>query len=490
MNKKPIAIAAERILVLFLVSTAASGVMLLLNDLIERFTSFYFTEWIFCLYIFLTGAIALFVSWIFLNEKAGVFANLRFLVFYQVISIALFLFLIPVVPIFITIPSSVLEWILVIKLDKAFACHDSFAKNCGDLTGQSLSSMLHEQSWLTSDYVEQMNDSLFKTSILSVVTLLFFLVLFFTNTQISVLSLVFILLHTVLLLLTLILNSIYKNETYYAGLGLSAIFGIRNRLLLISFLFCILCALIALFISSDNALLKPSYFSWLLDFLRMLFGSKEREQAAPPPEQSFSQGMPASPIPPGIMETEANPILEMIMNIIKWAFLAAIAGGLLFFFFGPFFSAKWKDFWKKKKLLTYLRRFLDALKTAIKALFSIQIKKGEAYAQAAAVFKDKISSILEASKKSKEKKKEIDRLTTQFLKLIEWGEERDIAYKKSLAPAEYTALISERYPALGEPCGAAGALFEKALYAKELLSKEEEESFASSVSAVTKTVTE
>ena len=474
---------AERVLILFLVTTVTAAFSLLIVDFIRRFEYFTFYSWIICVYLFFTGIATQCVSWIFLKEKASIFANVRFIVFYEIVFFTLFTFVIPGVPALLIIVPTVLECYFTLKLEKAFSYHDAFVKNCGDLTGQPLSSMLHEESWLTSDFVETIDDSLFKLGIFSFITSVFFLGLLFTNTKLSVITVIFMLIHVILFIFTHILSVIFKNETYYAGMGLSSVFSVRRRLLKVSFFFCMLCVVIAFFIGSDTAILKLSYFAWLFAWLK---GTKsevlpQTGTAAPEPTPSVLEEMPL-----GSMNVEANPFFELLFQIIKWIALVGIVGLILFFFFGPFFSAKWKDFWKNKKFTAYLRRLRDTLKSALKALFSVRIKRGESYAKAASDFKDKISTILEVSKKSKEKKKEIDRLTTQFLKIIEWGEERDIPYKKNLAPAEYTSLIAERYQALGGHCDTAGELFEKALYAKELLSADEEKQFVEAVATVIK----
>ena len=177
MNKRTLSYALERVLVLFVVSSAATCFGLLFGDLISHFTSFNFIPWIFSIYIVLTSAVALCVSWIFLNEEASVFANFRFLVFYEIFSIILFSFIVPGVPLYMAMPPSIIGWFLTVKLDKAFTCHTSFMENCGDLSGQALASMLHEQNWLTSDFVEQIDDSLFKLGILSFIDFVFFLIL-------------------------------------------------------------------------------------------------------------------------------------------------------------------------------------------------------------------------------------------------------------------------------------------------------------------------
>ena len=91
---------------------------------------------------------------------------------------------------------------------------------------------------------------------------------------------------------------------------------------------------------------------------------------------------------------------------------------------------------------------------------------------------NEMESFLQKSKKSKEKRAELDRLSRVFVKLIDWGEEHNISYTKNLAPAEYTALFHNKNADI------AGLLFEQALYAKEPLSKEQEDDFNKAVSSV------
>ena len=86
-----------------------------------------------------------------------------------------------------------------------------------------------------------------------------------------------------------------------------------------------------------------------------------------------------------------------------------------------------------------------------------------------------MEEFLKASKKSKEKKAELDRLTRQFMRIIDWGSENGVEYTKNLAPAEYTQLLNN------DKAIEAGLLFEKALYDKECLTKEEEKSFINAV---------
>ena len=93
---------------------------------------------------------------------------------------------------------------------------------------------------------------------------------------------------------------------------------------------------------------------------------------------------------------------------------------------------------------------------------------------------------LKKAKRSKEKTAEIDRLTKQFMRLIDWGESQGIKFKETFAPAEYTNLISEKVDATEKKAAAsnAGKLFEKALYDKCTLTEDEEALFLKSLTII------
>ena len=91
--------------------------------------------------------------------------------------------------------------------------------------------------------------------------------------------------------------------------------------------------------------------------------------------------------------------------------------------------------------------------------------------------------------KSKEKQKELDRLTKLFVKIIDWGEKQGVAYRVQLAPAEYTAgcasyLCSQDDTSLCKALKTCGSIFEKALYDKDVLSAEEEGQFRDAIETV------
>ena len=174
-------------------------------------------------------------------------------------------------------------------------------------------------------------------------------------------------------------------------------------------------------------------------------------------------------------EARPNIIIELIFEIIKYAAIVLLGGGLLYFFFKPFFTRHFRVFWTEGKLITFLRDVWEDIKNFFRIIFSKDNPK-QAYATVQSKsFQDSMMDFLKKAKRSKEKAEEIDRLTKQFMRLIDWGEANKIHYKANLAPAEYTALIGTQKAIL------AGNIFEKALYDKNILTAEEEKDFVEAI---------
>ncbi len=143
----------------------------------------------------------------------------------------------------------------------------------------------------------------------------------------------------------------------------------------------------------------------------------------------------------------------------------------------PFTSESWKKFWNEGRLKLFFSNFKQTLKHIFRNFFNLKTEKAIYAKSEYKSFMDSINDFIQKSKKSKEKKSELDRLSKYFIKLIECGEKNATPYKKSFGPYEYVCLLNN------EDARKAGILFEKALYAKELLTKEEEKDFINNINS-------
>ena len=269
------------------------------------------------------------------------------------------------------------------------------------------------------------------------------------------------------------LYAYYVREAAFASNGFSNVFDFRLKTIGTSVIIFALCFLAGILVSSNHSPLKLYY---LLYFFK-LFKAKDAAPIpqAPEPEldeyekrleeiRALSQAMTDT-------NTKSRDIFAICCGLF---FVISIA----WFFLKPFVSKHFYSFVRNTDLIGIIKRFFDNLKEFFKSFLRPRLKHGAVLGQHSSTFMDEMNELLRKSKKSKEKRAELDRLSRVFVKLIDWGESHGIIYTKNLAPAEYTALFHNKNADI------AGMLFEQALYAKEPLTKEQEEDFNKAVNVV------
>ncbi|MBP5793766.1 MAG: hypothetical protein J6W46_09025 [Spirochaetaceae bacterium] len=430
------------------------------------------------------------ISAVLRAEKTRAAARFRFFIFYIAgITVLGRFFLQPAVDALMAVSCSV-TWLLCFAAEKPFLAYHKFLAVCSDLSGEKLAGELRFMSDVTTDVVS--GKKLFVRTVLILLICTFIACMWALGAHVGLsfatgaALIVFLLLFVIM---CIILNTATE-ETFYASLGINAVFSVRRTILrtgCISFLCCFLCALL---LAPNHALADKSIFvRWLLWLASLL----EKDQV--PAEQvlhsvfgaSESFGLPEELI---AMQAEEHPLMEMILAGLRYLFIGGIICAVLVFLFGPFFSGEWRNFWKEKRLFAYLKQFWLHFLRFIRGLFHFEKTDNSLYASASGgLFSNAVHGYMEKSTKSKEKQKELDRLTKLFVKIIDWGEKQGVAYRVQLAPAEYTSgcvsyLCSQDDTSLCKALKTCGSIFEKALYDKDVLSAEEEGQFRDAVETV------
>ncbi len=277
---------------------------------------------------------------------------------------------------------------------------------------------------------------------------------------------------------------IYGNEVRYAVLGLGETFSLTGRRVRAAILLLLACAIGAACVSSGKALLPPTVFVWFLS----LFKRK-------PPEYDSSYTGEPHPSSGGNIGEMVRKLsgqrydgwvdLTWLYTTLKVAFLTALAAGTLYFLFGFLFQSGWRGFWSERTLMRYVRSFLSTIRGLLSSLFSamrfragkmIRIESRPTFARAT-LMRARLAQ-------TRMKKREIGKLTSQFMRLVRFGEDHGIPCDQAHTPGEYARALARRFPAVARDLSIASFLFEKSLYSDALLAKEEESSFAASVERV------
>ena len=467
----------ERIFERILVFTISTSIVLTAAGIFSTALNNYEVEKVFIdffVYIVLgaSGLIFSLVLQIFALEKIKSAMHIVFIVFYEIaVLVIAALFGEGYAP-YILIPALLIEYFIGVGINDMFIFHDRFLFECEDYNGKELETYLFHNNLEAIDLTDKAKG---QQAVLFGLSVAMFIILVFGKLSEGYFN-IFIDLLVVVFYLSVMLCyftiGLFKNDVFYAFLGFKDYIADKKRLLRSVFLIFLIAFGLAALLSSNKALIKINYY--LCEYTEQL-------ENKPVPQNDY---FGFSPLPEMHLEEDfggngrPNLILELIFEFIKYAAIILIGGAVLYFFIKPFFSRHWRIFWSEGKLITFLRGVWEDIKTFFKFIFS-KDNPNQAYSTVQAKsFQDTMMDFLKKAKRSKEKTAEIDRLTKQFMRLIDWGEAQKIHYRPNLAPAEYTALIGSQNAEI------AGQLFEKALYDKNVLTAEEEKSFIEAIEAI------
>ena len=463
----------ERLLIFLTVNSFFSCLLFMLRDICisNNVDTINLTT---ILVVFVSAIIIYSIFIIFFNEKSSTANFFRLLFFYALISGGIFFLLRHFIYFsgIVAFICMIAQAILYKKILEAFFSHDTFEIHCEAKNNSQLQKELYDYNIYLSDAAAGYKQNRSILLILMCVLIIGAGVCIGSNFTLSFFSIFLLFVFFICVASNFFLYSHYVREATFASNGFVNVFDYRLRIFFTSILICAVCFLLGLALSSNHSLIKLSWFF-------NLFNKKS----------NYTGGAAPAPLP------ELDPYEQRLNEIraIQQAYadagnnksnniLAIICGsffviGIAWFFLKPFITKVFGNAIKNADLKSVFKRFFSTIAKVFKKLLHLKIRPAVYSSANAERFKNDMTEFLKTSRKSKEKKAELDRLTTQFMKIIDWGEMNGIHYTKNLAPAEYTQQLSNKNAEL------AGNLFEKALYAKECLTKEEEAEFEKYVSA-------
>ena len=420
-----------------------------------------------------SGLIISLIQQIFAREKIKSYLHIVAGFFYTLFMVIFCYFFRQMNVPYILIPFILILYAIEALLNEMFVYHERFIEECGDYQGKDLEAHLFHNNLSAIDFGGKAKIAEALLAILPFILVLVVFTVLKNGYRISIFALLFILLFFIGLFLCYFLLGIFRNDVFYGFLGFRDYIEDKRRLMRSISVILLAACVFGLLLSSNNALIKIS------------FGYEEREytpreQPEIQPVQEADNFDIAAELAKMYPDDGKFPawIWDVIFGIMKWAAILGLSYGLIIFFFKPFFSTHFRQFWKEGRLITFFKHMWEQ----ICEFFRYALSKKEAAQPYATVqsrkFGEGIRDYIKKAGRSKEKNAEIDRLTKHFMRLIDWGEAKEIHYHPNLAPAEYTALFKN------ETADLAGRLFEQALYDKNVLTKEEEKAFIDAVEAV------
>ena len=462
----------ERILIYAVISSFIFCIMSLLRDLAAANQ-----KDIIALYTFLAVLITQIISFtvisIYFNEKSSTANFVRFIVFYLLgLGIILF-FTARWVSFPLVFIATAAQTVLYYKVYTPFFEHDCFEVQCTAKNNTSLQKELYDYNMHLSQSAVGYRQNRTMFAILGGILAILAGICISTEASVSLISVTLLIIYLVCAGAHFFLYAYYVREASYASNGFSNVFDFRLRTIGTSVIIFAFCFLAGILVSSNHSPLKLYY---LLYFFK-LFKGKDVQPQQPNVDielDDYSKRLREIQALQEQVSDRDTKGTDYFAIICGSFFVIAIA----WFFLKPFITKKFTAALRGVSLKNIFKKLFTNLKKYIKQLFSLRIKKPLKNTENARRFMNEMDELLQKSKKSKEKRAELDRLSRVFVKLIDWGEEHDIHYTKNLAPAEYTALFHNKNADI------AGLLFEQALYAKEPLTKEQEEDFNKAVALV------
>ena len=461
----------------FLIFTVISSFIFCALSFIRDFTLANYRDFLF-FYTFIAILITQITSFIiisvYFNEKSTVANFIRFFVLYMLLIGLILFFTRQWLNFVITFLASAVQTILYYNVFIPFFEHDCFEAQCIAKNDSSLQKELFDYNIHLSQSAigYRSNRTLFV--ILGGILALCACICISLKNKISILTIIFFLIYFVSAGLHFFMYAFYVREAAFASNGFSNVFDFRFKTFKSCLIIFSLCFVAGLLLSSNHSPLKLYY---LLYFFK-LFKSKNAGEplplaAEPEPSEYDKRLLEIRAIQDAMSDnSKQNSFLfPLICGICMAAFV-------IWFFLKPIVTKTLQSLLRNTDLKGVFKRFFSNLKVFFKNIFRPRLKHGPIMSENSRYFMNEMEELLSKSKKSKEKRAELDRLTKVFVKLIDWGQEHDIEYAKNLAPAEYTALFKNPNADI------AGLLFEKALYAKEAISKEDENAFNKAVDAV------
>ena len=438
-----------------------------------------FINWFFYILLGLSGLLILLIQEIFVREKIKTYLHIVACFFYDLLMVLICGLTGQMNLPYIILPALTLLYIVEYFLNNMFVFHDNFINEFGSLKGKELEAHLFHNNLSAIDFGEKAKHS---QGFLSALSLILFIVIFAvlkSGHKVNSIAFLFIFSFFLASFLYFLILGIYKNDVFYGFLGFREYIKNKRKLLGASCLIFIIACLFGILFSSNKALIKITFHEAPAAYVPL------QEQTMSDPGLNMNYDF-VSDLEKLFPDNNKFPtwIWDLIFGIIKWAAIIGLAVGLIVFFFKPFFTSHFKNFWKEGKLIQFLRQLWKDVRSFFKSI-SFRKNKEAAYSTVESKrFRDGVRDFLKKSGRSKEKKAEIDRLTKHFMRLIDWGEAKKIHYQQNLAPAEYTCLIAGLSENLREAAKLSGQLFEKALYDKNVLNAEEEKLFISSLDEI------
>lgn len=443
----------------------------------------------------ISGFVYIIILFISSNIKINTQFKILFILLYSAIIYLIFYLFKVSGNSFFCITFVILEFLFLSIINSLIVFHDDFINLCGQKENYELKTFLYQNKFVAMDLDHKIKNI---QKFYIIIAIIFFVLIFLANFFKSKLEIntIFVNINSILFFISLAylyyITNYYKKESIYLNLGFTKIIPNRKKFYKTLFSIIICSLLLSILCSRNFAVIKFS-----------LPENKTKQTThVPIPSVSIeipTQGQGMFGIP-NVPDTDEKPsiILSIIGYIIQglgYLLLGVLILFILYKLFSPLFSKEFRLFIKDIKMFSVFNKINQSIKQLFTFLFKNNSKIEKYNKIYSKEFTESITKIIKKSNKSKEKLFELDKLTRYFIKIINFGSKNKIIYTKNLAPKEYTNMLVEYFEKqitnefkneYISCCNSVGSIFEKSLYDKEIISKQEEKEYINSVNSIIK----
>ena len=477
----------ERIIVFSTITSFILSAMLIFSSIIDANSKIEenYISLFTCVLTLISGFVYVLALQIFVNEKTKFGAHIIFLVFYIIFELFISFICGAYNAPYVLIPVTIVHYLLEAFLNEIFVFHDYFIFENGERHGKELIEYLFHNNFAASDFALRRKKVQGYLFLISFVMIVLIILAYIIGNGMTLINSLLVLVFYFFIFINFWILGYFNRESYYAFLGFNDI----SQELKSNFKYCLLFFLIAslfgFLVSSNKAIIKIDKVAEKTE--KVYYDFSEPEYTAPEYDFNFDYDIKGQ-----LQKEEAKELnipLDLIFKILKIIALTFAIAGFLFFLIRPFFTDDWKNYWKERKFTKFMHRIFDGLRDLFNFIFKGNKSSSEYAKVDSKTFKSKIEEFLKKSKRSKVKRDEVDRLTKRFMLLIEWASAREIRYTNNLAPMEFCNMIKTYFStfedkSLIKNTDDTAFLFEKALYDKDLLSKDEEKLYNDSIDLI------
>lgn len=451
------------------------------SDYVFELSSVYFSF----IMVFISGIVFQAVNDYFFSYKTKFLIHLRTLFFWGIIVLVLcFVFKMDYAP-YMILPGILVQYILNALLNRVLLYQDRYLAQIEPWNPSELGRNLRSDSIPVEDLNKSIDGNKKILEVISIIVILYvFNICHFkmlTFEQTPVLFILFIAAFILFMLsvtVLFVIYNVYKQNTYFAFLGFKSILDRKYQIIKAVIPILALSFVLSFVFSSKNALIKFEY----KDKNGHVYTNKEYKK---PVKTIEHLDIDMDALREALPEEKESPFVEVFFKVFEFLILAAVAFALLSFMAKYIFTGGFITFFKEFTLLKIFKTFFQNIIDFFRELFGMKASEESYSTVNSRNFKLNIDNFLKRSKKSTQKKQELDKFTKQFMHIVEWGDKREIKYRKNYAPAEYCLQIMDYFnnseiedkAVRTENARLVGYYFEKALYSAELLSADEVNQF-------------